>query len=92
MSLPVAPSAPAPDERLVLVRDDSRLICPRCGAAYLPPLTRGACPVCRTEAPGGVGRPRWALRDDDRLLVLVGIATIANLVVLGILAIAVLHH
>ena len=88
MSLPLAP----PDDRLVLVRDDSRLICPRCRAAYLPPLTRGACPVCRTEAPGGVGQPRWTLRDDDRLLLLVGIATIANLVVLGILAIAVLHH
>ena len=84
----VAPS----DERLVLVRDDGRLICPRCRAAYLPPLTRGACPVCRTEAPGGAPRPLWSVRDDDRLLLLVGIATIANLLVLGILAAVVLHH
>jgi hypothetical protein len=90
-------TAPAPadatplDERLVLVRDDGRLICPRCQAAYLPPLTRGACPVCRTEAPGGVARPRRWVRDDDRLVLLVGVATIANLVVLAVLAIAVLR-
>jgi hypothetical protein len=31
------------------------------------------------------------VRDDDRLLLLVGIATVANLLVLAILAIAVLH-
>ena len=90
MSLPLAP--PVPDGRLVLVRDDDRLTCPRCRAAYLPPLTRGACPVCRTEAPGGSGQRRRSVRDDDRLLLLVGIATIANLVVLGVLAVAVLHH
>ncbi|HVU74895.1 MAG TPA: hypothetical protein VHE83_18170 [Mycobacteriales bacterium] len=92
VALGPAPAAPVPDDRLVLVRDDGRLICPRCQAAYLPPLTRGACPVCRTEAPGGAGRARWWVRDDDRLLLLVGIATIANLVVLAVLAIAVLHH
>lgn len=90
MPVPVTPHTPA-DDRLVLVRDDGRLVCPRCGAAYLPPLTRGVCPVCRTEAPGGAGRPRWTVRDDDRLLLLVGIATIANLVVLAVLALAVLR-
>jgi hypothetical protein len=81
----------SPDGRRVLVRDDGRLVCPRCRAAYRPPLTRGACPVCRTEAPGGTVRARWSVREGDRLLLLVGIATIANLIVLGILTVAVLH-
>ena len=68
-----------------------RISCPHCGAAYPPRLVQGVCPVCRTPAPGLQPKRREPLRDDDRLVLIVALATLANLIVLGILAIAVLH-
>ena len=82
MSLPLTATtdaAPAP----------GRIACGRCGSAYLPGLVRHACPVCRTPAPGAPVARR-GLRDDDRLLLIVALATLANLLLLGILSAAVL--
>jgi hypothetical protein len=74
----------------VLVRDDGRLVCPRCAAAYLPPLTRWSCPVCRTASPGAPTAHARSLRPADRTLLIVGLATVVNLVVLAVLAALVL--
>ena len=67
-----------------------RIACPHCAAHYQPQLVKWACPVCRTPAPGVRPARRAPLRDDDRLILIVALATLANLVVLGILAVAVL--
>jgi hypothetical protein len=67
----------------------ARIVCARCSSAYLPRLVHFACPVCRTPAPGAPV-PRPGLRDDDRLLLIVALATLANLILLGVLAAAVL--
>ena len=63
--------------------------CLRCSASFHPELVGGACPVCGTPAGGGTTRRR-VVPADDRLLVLVGLATIANLLVLAVTAIALL--
>ena len=70
--------------------DQARIQCPHCDAHYQPQLVQWACPVCRTPAPGLRPPRRAPLRDDDRLILIVALATLANLVVLGILAAAVL--
>ena len=63
------------------------LTCTTCRAPYRPQLTGWACPVCDTTAPGAETRRSRRLADaDDRLLGIVLLATIANVVLLGVLA------
>jgi hypothetical protein len=57
--------------------------CARCEVSYDPRLVGGACPVCSTRAPGFEHRRAAA---PDRALYLVGAATIANVLLLAILA------
>ncbi len=88
MPLPVTPlpsSAAAPE-----LDAAGRVSCPHCAVAYRPSLTRAACPVCRTPAPGALATRRRSVGDDDRLLLIVAFATLANIIVLGVLALAVL--
>ncbi|MEO6203800.1 MAG: hypothetical protein ABIO67_00215 [Mycobacteriales bacterium] len=63
-----------------------RIACVTCAAPYLPSLTGWACPVCDTEAPSAAGRRRLRLSPDDRLLGIVIVASILNVLLLGILA------
>lgn len=65
-----------------------RVACATCRAPYLPRLTDGTCPVCDTPAPAGTaGLRRAFLPDpDDRLLAIVAVATLANVLLLGLLA------
>jgi hypothetical protein len=66
--------------------------CPTCRAPYRPHLTGWACPVCDTAAPGAESRRSRRLADaDDRLLGIVMVATIANVLLLGALAVFVLR-
>ncbi len=69
-----------------------RIDCPTCRAPYAPRLTDGRCPVCDTAAPDGtVGLRRVVLPDaDDRLMAIVAVATIANVLLLALLAVFVL--
>jgi hypothetical protein len=67
----------------------NRHICLRCSSSFHPELVRGACPVCRTPVDGHAGATR-TVRADDRLLLLVGLATLANLLVLSVTAITLL--
>ncbi len=64
------------------------LVCLTCRAPYRPALTGWACPVCDTPAPGAERRRSRRLADaDDRLLGIVLLATIANVVLLAVLAV-----
>ena len=72
----------------------SDAVCTRCDVKYDPSLTRWACPVCDEDAPlASTGRRRWREWDDpdSRLLAIVAAATIGNVLILGLLALAVLH-
>ncbi|HUR14806.1 MAG TPA: hypothetical protein VM097_09985 [Mycobacteriales bacterium] len=60
--------------------------CPRCGVTYRPALTAGTCPVC-DSAPGGEHGSAPVQR--DLLMPIVVIATVVNVVLLTVLAIAV---
>jgi hypothetical protein len=62
--------------------------CLRCGVGYQPALVGGICPVCASPASGQL-RHRTAA--GDHALLLVGTATIANLVLLAVLAILLLR-
>jgi hypothetical protein len=62
--------------------------CARCGVAYAPSLVDGSCPVCAARAPGR-REPRFAVKDPAVLLV--GTATLANLVLLAILTVLLLR-
>ncbi len=73
---------------LSAVSDDGRIICPRCSVSYAPGLVGNACPVCGVTAPGLTARRRSI---GDQAVVLVGLATIANLILLAILAIYLLR-
>ena len=65
-----------------------RVVCATCTAPYRDYLTDWACPVCDTPSPGMPTRRRRRFDDpDDRLLAIVGLATIANVVLLGVLAV-----
>ena len=76
-----------PDRR---TRAAAPVSCVTCTAPYRPGLTGWACPVCDTAAPGAGSRRRRRLDDaDDRLLALVLLATIANVVLLGVLTVIV---
>ena len=69
-----------------------RVTCPRCSAPYLGALVRWRCPVCDTPAPDRPAvRPRVWDNPDDRLLAIVVAATLANLVLLAALTVAVLR-
>jgi hypothetical protein len=57
--------------------------CSRCQVGYDPRLVGGSCPVCSTPAPGFAHRRAVPT---DRALYLVGAATIANVLLLAILA------
>jgi hypothetical protein len=67
-----------------------RVVCARCTAPFDPSLTRYRCPVCDTPAPGGAPAPRAWDDPDDRLLAIVTAATLANVLLLAILALVVL--
>ncbi|MCU1693236.1 MAG: hypothetical protein JWM64_2327 [Frankiales bacterium] len=69
-----------------------RVACPTCRAPYAPRLTDGRCPVCDAPAPAGSVEVRRTLLPDadDRLLAIVAVATIANVLLLGLLAVVVL--
>ena len=67
-----------------------RVACERCTAPYDPTLTRYRCPVCDTAAPGGAPAPRAWDDPDDRLLAIVTAATLANVLLLAVLALVVL--
>lgn len=72
----------------------SAAVCTRCDVRYDPSLTRWACPVCDEAAPEAAGSKRRLRQWDDpdsRLLAIVAAATIGNVLILGLLAIAVLH-
>ncbi len=64
----------------------ARTACLTCTAPYLPALTGWACPVCDTAAPDPAGRRRIALSADDRLLGIVILASMLNVLLLGVLA------
>lgn len=70
--------------------DRTPVTCELCAAPYRPSLTGWTCPVCDTPAPGAEARAGRGLSDDDRLLAIVALATIANVVLLGLLAVFVL--
>jgi hypothetical protein len=63
-------------------------VCARCAVAYKPALVGGACPVCGVAAPGHRPRRRNA---GDQAVLLVGLATIANVALLAILALFLLR-
>jgi hypothetical protein len=67
--------------------------CERCRAPYRPKLTAGTCPVCDAPAPAG-SYTAWhvGISPDDRLMAIVAIATILNIVLLGLLAALAVHH
>lgn len=66
--------------------------CETCTAPYRPRLTAGTCPVCDTPAPeGSMPRPRFAISPDDRMMLIVAVATVLNVVLLGLLAALAVH-
>lgn len=67
-------------------QDRTAVTCRTCTAPYRPWLTGWTCPVCDTPAPGAEEHRGRGLTDDDRLLAIVAFATIANVVLLGLLA------
>jgi hypothetical protein len=67
-----------------------RVLCERCTAPYDPSLTRHRCPVCDTAAPGAAAPRRVWDDPDDRLLAIVAAATIANALLLAVIALVVL--
>jgi hypothetical protein len=71
---------------------DGRIRCERCMAPYRPRLTNGTCPVCDTPPPAGTVRPRrLAISPDDRLMAIVAVATVLNVLLLGLLAALAVH-
>lgn len=60
--------------------------CPRCGVTYRPSLTAGSCPVCDATPEGAHGA---APPQRDLLMPIVFVATVVNVLLLGLLAIAV---
>ena len=69
----------------------TRVECRRCAVRYAPGLTQGSCPVCGVTAPGHRDRGRQWPEADERRVVLVVAATIANVVLLAALAVLALH-
>ena len=71
--------------------EQERTTCTRCTAPYLASLTRYRCPVCDTPTPGHVPQLRAWDDPDDRLLLIVLLATIANVLLLAVLTLVVLN-
>lgn len=72
----------------------TRVSCLRCDVEYVPELTSGTCPVCDAAPPGGGAdgsRRRLWDDSDSRLFTIIAAATIGNVLLLGLLAVAVLH-
>jgi hypothetical protein len=66
---------------------EGQVRCETCNAPYRPRLTGGSCPVCDAPAPEGSVRPRrFVLSPDDRLMAIVVVATVLNVLLLGLLA------
>jgi hypothetical protein len=66
---------------------EGRVRCGTCFAPYRPRLTGWTCPVCDAAPPAGVVRPRRVLLSpDDRLMGIVFVATLLNVLLLGLLA------
>jgi hypothetical protein len=71
---------------------EGQVRCETCTAPYRPRLTAGTCPVCDAAAPeGSFRRSRLSLSPDDRLMAIVVMATLLNLLLLGLLAVLVAH-
>jgi len=73
-----------------VVEPGGRIRCAACNAPYLPRLTAGSCPVCDAPAPQGSTRswlPQLAKSEDDRLLTIVVVASVLNVILLGLLAV-----
>ena len=69
-----------------------RTTCARCGAPYLSRLVGWRCPLCATPDPDREAvAPRGWDDADDRLLAIVAAATIANVLLLSVLAVYVLR-
>jgi hypothetical protein len=76
------PTAPA-------AQSQDAVRCATCNAPYRPRLTAGSCPVCDTPAPeGSVRGSRFTISPDDRLMGIVVVATLLNVLLLGLLALA----
>lgn len=71
--------------------DVRALRCGRCDSGFRPNLTAWACPVCGWEAdrPETTGVGRWFADPGNRIVALVAGATVANAILLLVLAIAV---
>lgn len=71
---------------------EGQVRCATCNAPYRPRLTAGSCPVCDTAAPEDtVRRSRFAISADDRLMGIVAVATVLNVLLLGLLAALAVH-
>lgn len=69
------------------LRSDTETVqCPRCTVDYRPSLTGGTCPVCDTHP---TGEHEAAAGGRDLLLPIVVAATVLNVVLLVVLAVAV---
>ncbi len=68
-----------------LLRTGPRVACGTCAVTYDNSLTLGQCPVCGT-ASGVDSGGRAPLDRDQRLIAVVGVTMIANLLILGGLA------
>lgn len=70
--------------------------CETCSAPYRPRLTGATCPVCDTPAPEGdvpVRRVLGRFSDpDDRMIAIVLLATVLNVLLLGLLTALVVSH
>ena len=67
-----------------------RVRCTTCTAPYAPSLTKHRCPVCSTPASDEAQDIRAWDDPDDRLMFIVIAATLANVLLLAILTLAVL--
>ena len=71
---------------------EGQIRCETCMAPYRPRLTDYTCPVCDTPPPAGTVRPRrFAISPDDRLMAIVTMATVLNVLLLGLLAALAVH-
>lgn len=69
-----------------------RIRCGHCGSRFEPTVLKQLCPVCRTPAPGAMHHHHSVMDSDERMLYIVAIATLTNLLALGLLAALLLSH
>jgi len=72
------------------VKTLERITCTKCTSPYAPSLTKHRCPVCSTPASDEVREIRAWDDPDDRLMFIVIAATLANVLLLATLTLAVL--